>query len=90
MAAPHRKLWWPRPLYEVRPAVCLAAGALLGLGSVADAILEGYWPTRGAALLALGCVIAIYGGVTAQLRGEHRRTRGPTAPARGAPPRAPD
>jgi len=68
------KRWWPRALYEVRPAVCLAVGAVLGAGAIGEAIYEGAWPTLGAALLALGCVVALYGGITQQLRGEYRRS----------------
>lgn len=81
MSAPRAKLWWPRGLYEVRPAVCLAAGALLGAAAVGEAIYEGAWPTLGAGVLALGCVVALYGGITQQLRGDYRRTHPPEIPA---------
>ena len=73
MAEPGKRFWWPRALYEVRPAVCLVAGAVLGAAAIADAVYAGYWPTAGAGFLALGCVVALYGGITQQLRGEYRR-----------------
>lgn len=85
MTAPRKRFWWPHALYEVRPAVCMALGAVMGLASLADAIRVGYWPTAGAGVLALGCVFAFYGGITQQLRGEYRRRQraqhpGPPAP----------
>ena len=74
MSEPSRKWWWPRGLYELRPKVCLAAGAVLGAAAIGEALYEGAWPTLGAGLLALGCVVALYGGITQQLRGEYRRS----------------
>jgi len=86
---PRRKWWWPHTLYEWRPTACLASGALLGAAALGEALHEGAWPALGAGLLALGCVIALYGGITRQLRGEYRRSHPRLAPdhtARDASP----
>ena len=82
MTAPTRKIWWPRALYETRPAACLSLGALLGAVALAIALVAGYWPDYAAGILTVGIVLALYGGITRQLRGEHRRQNPPTDASR--------
>lgn len=68
-----KKLRWPRALYETRPAACLSLGALLIVTAFVIALRAGFWPVSVTALLVVGIVLILYGGITRQLRGDYRR-----------------
>lgn len=78
MAQPPRKIWWPRALYETRPAACLSLGTLLTALALTVALHEGYWPDYAVGILTAGILLALYGGITRQLRGDYRRQHPPT------------
>jgi hypothetical protein len=59
-------------LYEARPWILIAAGALLGLGATAWSLAVGYWTVwRGLSMFA-GAACAIVGGIILQLRQDYR------------------
>jgi hypothetical protein len=71
-----RRFWWPEPLYEARPYGALTLGLLAGVISLARSIAIGSWELPFLAVLALGGVVMIYGGVVLQMRyGYRRRSR---------------
>jgi hypothetical protein len=71
-----RRFWWPEPLYEARPYGALTLGLLAGVISLARSIAIGSWELPFLAILALGGVVMIYGGVVLQMRyGYRRRSR---------------
>ncbi len=73
MSTSAKKIWWPHSLYEIRPTASLILAALAAVWAVGDALYQGYWPFFAAVLVALAYALALYGGVTQQLREAYRR-----------------
>ena len=65
------KHWWPEHVYQAKPYVALAVGAVLALGSIAVSIVRGDWGLW-ALVCGFGCALLIYGAVILQLRREYR------------------
>jgi hypothetical protein len=64
--------WTPQTLYDAKPWVLMALGAILGIGMMLWSLSAGLWTVwRG--LLCLGGVgLAIVGGATLQMRQDYR------------------
>ena len=64
--------WTPQTLYDAKPWVFIAMGAILGVGTMLWSLSAGQW-TLWRGLLCLGGVaLAIVGGATLQQRQEYR------------------
>jgi hypothetical protein len=64
--------WTPQTLYDAKPWVFIAMGAILGVGTMLWSLSAGQW-TLWRGLLCLGGVaLAIVGGATLQMRQEYR------------------
>lgn len=71
---PRRRFWWPTPVYEARPALSLILGALAASVSLRDALYAHDQSLLTAAGLGLGGVLALYGGITQQVRNDFRQS----------------
>ena len=69
--APRRYL--PTGLYEARPYVAIAIGGIAAIGSLVHALSLGEESSLACVVLGVGCLLVLYGGMTKQLRNEHRR-----------------
>ncbi len=66
------RAWAPQTLYEARPWVFIAAGALLGIGATLWSLAVGYWTVwRGLSVFA-GAALSIIGGIILQMRQDYR------------------
>jgi hypothetical protein len=66
------RTWTPQTLYDVKPWVCIGAGAVLGIGMVAWSLSAGLWTVWRGLLCFAGAALAIVGGATLQLRQDYR------------------
>ena len=71
-AARRRRLWWPKPIYEARPAMCLVLGGLAAFASLRGALYAHDQSLLTAGGLGLGGALALYGGITQQVRNDFR------------------
>lgn len=67
------KIWWPEPLYEVRPYGVLALGLLGGLFAAVRAWGLTDWDAGFAVGLALALALFVYGAAVIHWRFEYRR-----------------
>lgn len=69
--APRRHL--PAGLYEARPYVAIVVGGIAAIGSLVHALSLGEESALACVVLGVGCLLVLYGGMTKQMRNEHRR-----------------
>jgi hypothetical protein len=69
-----RRFWWPTPVYEARPALSLILGGLAAFVSLRGAFYAHDESLLTAGGLGLGGVLALYGGITQQVRNDFRRS----------------
>ena len=70
-ARPRRHL--PRGLYEARPFIAMAIGAVAAFAALAHALSLGEESVLACSAMGVGCLLVLYGGMTKQMRNEHRR-----------------
>ncbi|NJO13343.1 MAG: hypothetical protein HC872_07655 [Gammaproteobacteria bacterium] len=68
----NKKLWWPPPLYELRPRAALLLGLGCFVGGFAVSLRTGHWSALTTTLIGVGAVLCIYGAIILQLRREYR------------------
>ena len=68
-----RKLWWPEPLYEMKPYGVLALGLFAALISAARSWAAGFRDTGFAAALAFAVLSIAYATAILRMRHEYRR-----------------
>lgn len=66
------RAWTPQSLYDAKPWVCIAVGAVLAVGMVVWSLAAGLWTVWRGLLCFAGAALAIFGGATAQLRQDYR------------------
>jgi hypothetical protein len=64
--------WTPQKLYDVKPWVFMAVGAILGVGMMLWSLLAGNWTVWRGLLCLGGAGLAIVGGATLQMRQDYR------------------
>jgi hypothetical protein len=69
-----RRFWWPTPVYEARPAMSLILGGLAAFLSLRAALYAHDQSLLTAGGLGLGGVLALYGGITQQVRNDFRQS----------------
>jgi hypothetical protein len=70
-ARPRRHL--PRGLYEARPFIAMAIGGAAAMAALAHALSLGEESVLACGAMGAGCLLVLYGGLTKQMRNEHRR-----------------
>lgn len=68
-----RKLWWPEPLYEMKPYGVLTLGLFAALISAARSWAVEEWDTRFTVALAFSVVSIAYAALVLRLRHVYRR-----------------
>lgn len=68
-----RRLWWPEPLYEMKPHGALALGMLAALFGAARSWAMQDWDMSFVAALVFGGSGIIYAIAVFRMRYEHRR-----------------
>lgn len=68
-----RRLWWPEPLYEMKPYGALALGLLAALLGSARSWAKQDWDAAFAAALGFAVAIFIYALAILWMRYDHRR-----------------
>lgn len=68
-----RRIWWPEPLYEIKPFGALTLGLLAGAVATARSFAIGSWEVPFAATAAAGLCVMGYGVVVLVMRYRHRR-----------------
>lgn len=68
-----QKIWWPEPLYEVRPWGALALGGVGGLFAAVHAWARADWDLLFVAGVLAGLLLFAYGAVVLHLRFDYRR-----------------
>jgi len=69
----NKKLWWPPPLYELKPRAALVIGLLCLVGAFVVSLRSGHWSAMTTFLVGVGAVLCIYGAVIMQMRREYRQ-----------------
>ncbi|HEY2781060.1 MAG TPA: hypothetical protein VGI90_09790 [Steroidobacteraceae bacterium] len=64
--------WTPQTLYDVKPWVFMAVGAVLGVGMMLWSLAAGSWTVWRGLLCLGGVALAIVGGATLQMRQDYR------------------
>ena len=64
--------WTPQTLYDVKPWVFMAVGAVLGVGMMLWSLAAGSWTVWRGLLCLGGVALAIIGGATLQMRQDYR------------------
>ncbi len=64
--------WIPQSVYEAKPWVFIALGALLSVGMMLWSMSAGLWTVWRSFLCFLGAGLTIAGGATLQLRQDYR------------------
>lgn len=68
-----RRVWWPEPLYEIKPFGALTLGLLAGAVATARSFAIGGWEAPFAAAAAAGLVAMAYGVAVLFMRHRYRR-----------------
>ncbi len=68
-----RRVWWPEPLYEVKPFGALTLGVLAAAVAAARSLAVGSWEAPFAWTAAAGAGVIIYGIAVLVMRYRHRR-----------------
>jgi hypothetical protein len=64
--------WTPQTLYDLKPWVFMALGAILGVGMMLWSLSAGAWTVWRGLLCLGGVALAIIGGATLQMRQDYR------------------
>ncbi len=64
--------WTPQTLYDLKPWVFMAVGAILGVGMMLWSLSAGSWTVWRGLLCLGGVALAIIGGITLQMRQDYR------------------
>ena len=67
-----RKLWWPEPLYEMKPYAALTIGVLAALIGAADSWAKRAWEAGFAAALLFALASVAYAAAVLGMRYRHR------------------
>lgn len=68
-----RRVWWPEPLYEIKPFGALMLGLLAGVVSAARSLAVGSWEVPFAVAAAVGAAVMGYGVTVLAIRYRYRR-----------------
>lgn len=68
-----RRIWWPEPLYEIKPFGALTLGLLAGAVATARSFAVGSWEFPFAAAAAAGLGVMSYGAALLVVRHRYRR-----------------
>jgi membrane protein implicated in regulation of membrane protease activity len=68
-----RRLWWPEPLYEMKPYGALTLGVFAVLLGAARSWAAAVWDTGFAVALAFAVASIVYATAILRMRHEHRR-----------------
>lgn len=68
-----RRVWWPEPLYEIKPFGALTLGVLAGALAAARSLAIGSWEAPFAAAAVAGLGAMAYGVAVLAMRYRHRR-----------------
>ena len=68
-----RKLWWPEPLYEIKPFGVLTLGLFAALIGAARSWAVGAWDTRFKIALVFSVASIVYAAVILRIRYVYRR-----------------
>jgi len=63
----------PASLYEARPYIAIGIGGIAAIGSLVHALSLGEESALACVVLGVGCLLVLYGGMTKQMRNDHRR-----------------
>ena len=66
------RAWTPQTLYDLKPWVFMALGAILGVGMMLWSLSAGAWTVWRGLLCLGGVALAIIGGATLQMRQDYR------------------
>ncbi len=69
-----RRLWWPEPLYEIKPFGALTLGLLAGAVATARSLAIGSWEVPFALAAVAGLAVMAYGVAVLVMRYRHRRS----------------
>ncbi|MGB5132033.1 MAG: hypothetical protein WBO00_05430 [Steroidobacteraceae bacterium] len=67
-----RKLWWPEPLYEIKPYGALMVGLLAAMIGAARSWVERAWDGRIVAALLFALATVAYAVAVLRMRYRHR------------------
>lgn len=68
-----RRVWWPEPLYEIKPFGALTLGLLAGAVAAVRSFAVGSWQPPFAAAAVAGVAVMAYGAAVLVMRYRYRR-----------------
>lgn len=68
-----RRVWWPEPLYEIKPFGALTLGLLAGAVAAARSLAIGSWEFPFALAALAGLLVMAYGAAVLAMRYRYRR-----------------